>query len=48
LVIEAKSDNDQLFLNEAADLIFHYMILLSHRGYGIADVVKVLQQRHAK
>jgi phosphoribosyl-AMP cyclohydrolase / phosphoribosyl-ATP pyrophosphohydrolase len=48
LVIEAKSDNDELFLNEAADLIFHYMILLSHRGYGIADVVKVLQQRHAK
>jgi phosphoribosyl-ATP pyrophosphohydrolase/phosphoribosyl-AMP cyclohydrolase len=48
LVIEAKSDNDQLFLNEAADLMFHYMILLSHRGYGIADVVKVLQQRHAK
>ena len=48
LVIEAKSDNDELFLNEAADLMFHYMILLSHRGYGIADVVKVLQQRHAK
>jgi len=48
LVIEAKSHNDQLFLNEAADLMFHYMILLSHRGYGIADVVKVLQQRHAK
>lgn len=48
LVIEAKSDNDELFLNEAADLMFHYMILLSHRGYGIADVVNVLQQRHTK
>ncbi len=46
LVIEAKSENDELFLNEAADLMFHYMILLSNRGYGIKDVVKVLKQRH--
>lgn len=46
LVIEAKSDNDELFLNEAADLMFHYMILLSNRGYGLKDVVKVLKQRH--
>lgn len=46
LVIEAKSDNDDLFLNEAADLLFHYMILLSHRGYGLKDVVNILQQRH--
>ncbi len=46
LVIEAKGENDELFLGEAADLLFHYMILLSHRGYGLQDVVKVLQERH--
>lgn len=46
MVIEAKSDNDELFLGEAADLLFHYMILLSHRGYGLQDVIKVLQARH--
>src|SRR5690606_22139047 len=42
LVIEAKDDNEPLFLNEAADLLFHYLILLSARGYQLADVISVL------
>ncbi len=46
LVIEAKDANDELFLNEAADLVYHLMVLLSARGYGIDDVAGILQQRH--
>lgn len=46
LVIEAKDNNDDLFLNEAADLLFHTMVLLTQRGYGIQDVAKVLFDRH--
>lgn len=46
LVIEAKDDNKDLFLGEAADLLFHYMVLLQAKGFGLADVVAVLQQRH--
>jgi phosphoribosyl-ATP pyrophosphohydrolase/phosphoribosyl-AMP cyclohydrolase len=46
LVIEAMGDNDELFLNEAADLLFHYLMLLADRGYSLADVVKILQQRN--
>jgi len=38
--------NDDLFLNEAADLIYHLMVLLSARGYGINDVASILEQRH--
>ncbi|SDR76226.1 bifunctional phosphoribosyl-AMP cyclohydrolase/phosphoribosyl-ATP diphosphatase HisIE [Gramella sp. MAR_2010_147] len=45
-VIEAKDDNDDLFLNESADLLFHYMILLKAKGFGIKDIVKVLEARH--
>lgn len=45
-VIEAKDDNDDLFLNESADLLFHYMILLKAKGFGIKDIVKVLEKRH--
>lgn len=45
-VIEAKDDNDDLFLNESADLLFHYMILLKAKGFGLKDIVKVLEQRH--
>lgn len=48
LVIEAKDSNDDLFLNEAADLLFHYLILLNAKGYNLQAVVNVLQQRHAK
>ena len=46
LVIEAKDDNDNLFLNESADLLFHYLILLQEKGYKINDVVNVLKNRN--
>ncbi|MCB0571662.1 MAG: bifunctional phosphoribosyl-AMP cyclohydrolase/phosphoribosyl-ATP diphosphatase HisIE [Phaeodactylibacter sp.] len=46
LVIEAKDDNEALFLNEAADLMYHYLVLLAAKGYHLADVEKVLQERH--
>lgn len=46
LVIEAKDNNEQLFLDESADLLFHYLILLQSKGYALADVAKVLAQRH--
>jgi len=45
LVIEAKDDNKELFLNESADLLFHYLVLLSAKGYTIQDVIAVLQKR---
>lgn len=48
LVIEAKDDNKDLFLNEAADLLFHYLILLNSKGHTLKDVINVLQDRHAK
>ncbi len=46
LVIEAKDTNDELFLNEAADLVYHLMVLLTEKGYGIGDVTRVLEKRH--
>jgi phosphoribosyl-ATP pyrophosphohydrolase/phosphoribosyl-AMP cyclohydrolase len=47
LVIEScKKDNDDLFLNEAADLFYHLLVLLSARGCRIEDVVGILRQRH--
>ena len=45
-VIEAKDSNDDLFLNEGADLLFHWLILLQAKGYSLRDVVKILEQRH--
>ncbi|NHF60141.1 bifunctional phosphoribosyl-AMP cyclohydrolase/phosphoribosyl-ATP diphosphatase HisIE [Flavobacteriaceae bacterium TP-CH-4] len=45
-VIEAKDTNDDLFLNESADLLFHYLILLQAKGFTLEQVVKVLEQRH--
>ena len=45
LVIEAKDNNDELFLNEAADLLYHYLILLKTKGFTIEDVEKVLNSR---
>ena len=44
-VIEAKDDNEELFLNESADLLFHYMILLQSKGYTLTDIVSVLEGR---
>lgn len=45
VVIEAKDDNEELFLNESADLLFHYLVLLQAKGYKLEDVVKVLKSR---
>lgn len=47
LVIEAKDNNDELFLCEAADLIYHYMILLTEKGYSLADVSNKLKSRNS-
>lgn len=46
VVIEAKDQNNELFLNESADLLFHYLILLQAKGFKLADVVKILEKRH--
>jgi phosphoribosyl-ATP pyrophosphohydrolase/phosphoribosyl-AMP cyclohydrolase len=48
LVIEAKDDNKDLFLGEAADLLFHYLVLLEAKGYELDEVVDVLMKRHKK
>lgn len=45
-VIEAKDDNDELFLNESADLLFHYLILLQAKGFRLEDVIAILKERH--
>ena len=46
VVIEAKDDNEELFLNESADLLFHYLLLLQAKGYKLKDVVNVLKERN--
>ena len=46
LVIEAKDDNEDLFLNEAADLMYHYLVLLVAKGYKLEDVLGILESRH--
>ncbi|MDC3276441.1 bifunctional phosphoribosyl-AMP cyclohydrolase/phosphoribosyl-ATP diphosphatase HisIE [Flavobacteriaceae bacterium] len=46
-VIEAKDSDDQLFLNESADLLFHYLILLQAKEYKINDVIQILADRNA-
>jgi phosphoribosyl-ATP pyrophosphohydrolase/phosphoribosyl-AMP cyclohydrolase len=48
LIIEAKDNNKELFLNEAADLMYHYLVLLSAKGYSLKDVQEVLKKRHEK
>ena len=45
VVIEAKDNNDDLFLSESADLLFHYLILLQAKGFKLQDTVDVLQKR---
>lgn len=45
LVIEAKDDNAELFKNEAADLLFHYLILLQAKGFKLNNIVDVLEER---
>lgn len=46
LVIESKDNDEERFLNEGADLLFHYLILLEAKGYRLDDIVNVLAQRH--
>ena len=46
-VIEAKDSDEQLFLDESADLLFHYLILLQAKGYKINDVIQILADRNA-
>jgi len=46
LVIESKDENDDLFLNEAADLVYHLQVLLAAKGFQINDVINVLEKRH--
>jgi len=48
LVIEAKDDNEELFLNEAADLLFHYLLLLNAKGYKLQSVIDILKKRHSR
>lgn len=47
LVIEAKDNNKELFLGEAADLMYHYLVLLAAKDYELAEVLAVLEARHA-
>jgi phosphoribosyl-AMP cyclohydrolase / phosphoribosyl-ATP pyrophosphohydrolase len=46
LVIEAKDNDKERFLNEAADLLFHYLVLLQAKEFSLEDVVEVLKERH--
>ncbi|MDP9229255.1 MAG: phosphoribosyl-ATP diphosphatase, partial [Bacteroidota bacterium] len=46
LVIEAKDVNNDLFLNEASDLLFHYLILLQSKNCTLEDVIRILKERH--
>jgi phosphoribosyl-AMP cyclohydrolase / phosphoribosyl-ATP pyrophosphohydrolase len=48
VIIEAKDNNEELFLNEAADLLFHFMVLLRAKGVSLQDVTYLLKQRHSK
>lgn len=46
VVIEAKDDNEDLFKNEAADLLYHLLILLKAKGFTLQEIEEVLQKRH--
>ena len=48
LVIEAKDNDKALFLGEAADLMYHYLVLLAAKEYRLRDVLEVLEKRHKK
>ena len=45
-IIEAKDENDDLFLNESADLLFHFLVLLQYKGFELNDVVNILKKRN--
>jgi phosphoribosyl-AMP cyclohydrolase / phosphoribosyl-ATP pyrophosphohydrolase len=46
LIIESKDNDKDLFLNEAADLLYHYLVLLSAKKLRIENVVEILEERH--
>ena len=46
LVIEAKDDNKNLFINEAADLLYHYLILLKAKDSSLTEIINVLEERN--
>ena len=46
LVIESKDENKEKFLGEAADLLYHYLVLLKAKNYKLEDVINILAQRH--
>ncbi len=46
LIIEAKDDNAELFKGEAADLLFHYLVLLQAKGFRLSDIIEVLEKRN--
>lgn len=48
LIIEAKDNDAEKFKNEAADLLFHYLVLLKAKGFVLNDVIEILKQRHSK
>ena len=48
LVIESKDENEEKFLGEAADLLFHYLVLLQAKNYRLENLIKVLEKRHKK
>jgi phosphoribosyl-ATP pyrophosphohydrolase/phosphoribosyl-AMP cyclohydrolase len=48
VVIEAKDENKDLFINEAADLLYHYLILLNAKGSSLKEITRVLASRHKK
>ena len=48
VIIEAKDNNEELFLGESADLLFHFMVLLRAKNVSLQDVVYILKQRHSK
>ena len=48
VVIEAKDNNDELFLDESADLLFHYLMLLQAKGFRLTDIEAVLKNREKK
>ena len=48
LIIESKDNNKKYFVNEAADLLFHYMVLLRAKNIALEDVLDILKERHSK
>jgi phosphoribosyl-ATP pyrophosphohydrolase/phosphoribosyl-AMP cyclohydrolase len=48
LVIEAKDDSENKFQNEAADLLFHYLVLLNAKNSNLNNIIEVLKQRHLR